>query len=472
MKPIVLACGLTALSACSAVGPDFLRPQVKLASSYSFAETAARQSALRDRWWTVLGDPALNALMREGLQRNLDIRTAQARIAESAALLRAEGVAASQLDGTLTVDAPRVVINERGDSLGTERATLSGAFIFDLFGQASRRRQQAAARLEASAFEAEATRLAYQADLAGAVIEARFFQAAAAATQRRIVSRRQILGLTRESFENGQLTRENVVRAQAELAQARAELPALRNGLHLSAVRVATLLDMPVGPVVARLRMTDPGQPIPARIFDAGVPADLLRNRPDVLAAERELAAAFAAIGVAEADLYPALSLNGLILLDGRESFTLGPRLSLPILGRGRLIALRDATVARAEQAELGWREAIRSAVADVERALVSIDTAQAEIAAYGEALSRFRSLVSLSRETYEIGATTLLELLDAEQELRAAELALIRARRDLALATARLAVATGRGQSVQVAPDPQAVAVVVATTRDAAPEG
>lgn len=442
------------LAACSVVGPDFQRKPTSLTSSYAFAPTPAQQAAAQEHWWRILDDPALDALMHEGLRSNLDIRTAQARIAESAALLRAEGGRDAQASGTLAIEVPRVVLDGSGNTIGAERATLNGNFVFDLFGQALRRRQQATRALNAATFEAESTRLAYQADLAGAVIDARFFQAAIRSTDLRIRTRTQILALTRQLLERGQLTRQDIVRAEADLASTQADLPSLRSGLHLSALRVATLLDAPVGPILARLKATEgTRQPVPSQSQDVGVPADLLRNRPDVLAAEYRLSAAFAAIGVAEADLYPALSLNGSILLDGSEQFILGPRLSVPILGRGRLLARRDATMAQADQAELAWRATIRGAVSDVERALVSMETARAEIAAFGRARDRFDELLRISRETLEIGASTVLEILDAEQDIRQVDLNLIQARRDLALAAAQLAVATGRGHGVRIAP-------------------
>lgn len=464
MKKTFLMALVAVLTACAAVGPDYVRPDAQVQARFAFAGGNALEEAARDRWWTVLNDPVLTDLMEQGLSRNLDLRTAQARIAESAALLRAEGVAASQLSGSAVLDAPRRTFDTDGNTLDQDNFSLNGSFVFNLFGGATRARQQAGAELAAVQYEAAETRLAYQADLAGAVIEARFFQAAIRSTDRTIANRRRILDLTRQLLDSGQLTRSEQVRAQAELSQARADLPGLRNGLHLSAVRIATLLDAPSGPILAALKASGERQPIPAHRFTAGVPADLLRNRPDVLAAEQRLVAAFAGIGIAEARLYPELSLNGTISGDEDEaSFLLGPRLSLPVLGRGRLISLKAAAEARAVQAEFAWRSTLRGAVGDVERALVSRATALTEIETRSQALAQFRDLTNLSRETFQLGASTLLGLVQAEQEVQSAGLALARARRDLALAAARLAVATGRGAAVSSATVGPGVVLAVA---------
>ncbi|MGB3407795.1 MAG: efflux transporter outer membrane subunit [Jannaschia sp.] len=457
LKTLPTLLGALTVSACAVVGPDYTSPQVAMAERFTFAQSSQLRDTAYDRWWTELGDPALNQLMVQGLQRSLDIRIARARLVEAEALLRAEGVTATQLSGTL--DARSTSVRSGGTTTSSQQLTLSGTYVFDIFGGLARGRERAQAELEARTFDVAAVRLAFQAELVGAVIEARFAQASTRATQRTIESRRRILNSIQQMFGSGELTRDDVVRAQARVSEAEADLPAFRNVLHLNAIVIATLLDVPAGTIVQTLRSQGGGQPIPSRQATVGVPADLLRNRPDVVAAERRLAAAFAAIGVAEARLYPALNLSGTITVDSPDSFSLGPRLSLPLLGRDRLIALREATESRANEAELTWRSTLTRAVADVERALVGIETSRAEIAALNRASVQFRTLSDLSRETFSLGDITVLELLDTEQEIQRNDLALARARRDLALATARLSVATGRGQLAGVEEHLSAVA-------------
>ncbi|MEL7182053.1 MAG: efflux transporter outer membrane subunit [Pseudomonadota bacterium] len=455
MKHILALGAVLALSACDAVGPNFMRPQAPLADRFAFAHAPELLDVAQEQWWTHLGDPLLNQFMAEGLSSNLSLKVARARIAESEALLRAEGVS-SQISGDLTGRGTGVLRSD-GSTNSSSSATLTGRYVFDLFGGVTRSRERALANLNASIFDTAQTRLAYQADLAGAMIQARFFQDATRITEQTIQSRRRILGLTSEMRALGQATRNDQVRARAELAQAQADLPGLRNGVRSNAIRVAVLLDQPVAHVLARISGAS-HQLRPTVHFGAGVPANLVRNRPDILAAEQRLAGAYANLGVAEADLYPSLTLDGTLNAATEGTFTIGPILSVPVLSRGRLVPLRDAARTRVDQAELTWRNTVRQAVGDVEGALVEIDTARQEIDALGVALGNFRTLATLSRETFQIGSTTLLALLDTDEDVRRIELQRAGAWRDLAQGLARLAVATGRGHAVELDPAPPSI--------------
>ena len=448
MKNALLLSGALLLAGCAAVGPDYVRPNVDLSANYAFAHSPDLWHAANDRWWTALNDPLLNHLMEKGLAQNLEVKEAEARIEQAVALYRATGGVA-QVSGNLTASATRRIRDgERTNpSFNDSVVQVDGNFAFDLFGRERRNRERAYRQLEATAYQAGTANLAFQSQLTSAVVQARFFQAIEAVTNRTIANRRRIVALTDEIAERGELTRVDRARARAELSLALADLPSIRNGLRRSAVQIATLLNEPVDPILHRLQQSR-GQPAPSRTRKAGVPANLLRNRPDVLAAERSLAAAFSAIGVAEAQLYPELRLQGSIQLDSSrlDDVRFGPAVSLPLLSRGRLRAQRDAAVAEAKEAEFAWRQEIREAVGDVENALLELRSRREEIDARAQALADYRRLNQLSRETFELGVTTLLELLDADQEIRSVDLQLAQSRRDLALGVARLAVATGRG--------------------------
>lgn len=446
MKRILVFCLALAMSGCAVVGPDYSRPNLALSERFTFDGTADLRDVAYDRWWTGFDDPALDVFMEEGLARNLDIRVARARILAAEAALRATGVS-QQVSGSVVAEAGRGRINGRTfQTDGSDSVRLNASYVFDLFGGVRRGRQAAAARLAAQVLEEGATRLAYQAELVGALIDARFFQAATRSTNETIGSRRRILGLTNDLFDNGLVTRNDQVRARAELAQAEADLPGYANGARLAAIRIAVLLDQPVAPVLARLERTAGRWPVYRGDLTAGVPVNLLRNRPDVMAAEQRLIASFAQIGVREAALYPSLQIAGSVQLDGDTLVTAVPQLSVPLLDRGRLIAQRDQAAAAAVESDALWRQELRDAIGEVENGLTTFQTASQEIAALSRALSQFQTLADLSRETFQIGDTTLLELLDTDQNVQVASLELVQARRAQALAAARLAVATGRG--------------------------
>ncbi|UWQ23179.1 efflux transporter outer membrane subunit [Jannaschia sp. W003] len=427
------------------VGPDSARPEVAVAREFAFAVSPDLEGAASEAWWLALDDSTLDAFMARGLRQNLDIRTARARIAQARARVRAAG--AAQLSGDLDVTLNRTVSD--GRTSGSEVAAGGATYAFDLFGGQARRRQAVRAELEATLLDEAATQLAFQLELATAMIEVRFFQNAQAVTERSIADRRRLLALTRELVAAGEMTAVNEARAQADLSLVEAELPGLRAGVQLNTIRVATLIDMPVSAVAAAIGRA--GQLRPRHTVAPGVPANLLRNRPDVLAAEYRLAKALAEIGVAEAALYPALTLNGTIQLDSKETFRLGPTLSLPLLSRGRLIALRDETAAEAAEAEILWRQELTQAVSDVESALVRAATSRREIAALTRASADYARLEALSQDTLRLGVTTILELISAAQDRRRTDLSLASARRDLATAVAQLAVATGRGWKVGI---------------------
>lgn len=442
MKSILAFASLAVAASCTVVGPDYVRPRIDLPQHYTFAHSAALNTAAEEHWWQGLNDPVLNDLMIRGLARNLDVRTAQERIAEAQANYRATGVAA-QVSDESSLGATYTDTDGRSDT--DSFAQFGARYVFDLFGGVARRREQARAELESREFDAAATRLALQSELAAAYIEARYFQDALAITRRSIANRERTLGLIASMIQAGDATQVDSTRAQAELFQIEADLPNLQNGFEINVLRLATLLADPAAPHLARLRNTQ-SRLNPSARFDAGVPANLLRNRPDVLASERNLAARMAAVGVAEAALYPSLVVAGSVRVDDSTGISFGPTLSIPLLGRARLTAQRDAAVSLARQAELGWRNTVLSAVSDVERALIGIENRQREIASLERATRNFTTLRRLSGEAFELGATTVLELLDAEQEIRRSELALAQARRNLAIAVSELAIATGRG--------------------------
>jgi multidrug efflux system outer membrane protein len=180
------------------------------------------------------------------------------------------------------------------------------------------------------------------------------------------------------------------------------------------------------------------------------VPADLLRNRPDVRAAERELAAAVAEVGVTEAALYPSINLSGTITVSDPTSWSFGPTLSVPLLNRPVLAARRDAAIARVQQAELVWRRTVLEAIEEVQSAQSTFVRMRQRLAAQQRAVESYSELVELSRQSYELGTTTLFALLDAEQSLADAQIATATARRDLAAAWLALQIAAGKGWAIQ----------------------
>jgi len=439
------------LASCSFVGPDYLPPKAILAGQFALAESSAISDVAFEKWWESFDDPLLNVYMQRGMSQSLDIRVARERIAEAQALYRAAGgggVPAAQLSGDARLNSTLTLANGTLDvrSLGT----LDANFVFDLFGGTARGVEAAGANFDAAVLNVWVTRLAFQSELIAAYIDARFFQTVIAITNEGIVNRRRTLQLVEVQLTVNDVTTLDVTRAEAELSLVQATLPAQKIGFESNAVRLASLLNVPAQAVIAEMTRSTTGIPVPSRAFDAGVPVSLLRNRPDIMVAERRLAASMAAVGVNEAALYPSLSLGGVIRVDTDNALQLGPTLAIPLLGRPRLLANRDAAVSRARQAELNWHLTVQDAVFEVEQTLSRAKNRREEMTALSRASQNFRKLAQLLQDTYESRSSTLLELLNAEDDMTNSASSLAQSKRAYAIALAELAISTGRGTRAQ----------------------
>lgn len=456
LRTAILAPLGLSLAACAAVGPDYIPPTAELPAAYAEAPDAKAEDAKAEdagarqldpgpaAWWRAFNDPILDDLIATGLAQNLDVDAALARVAEARAALRAAGVN-SQLSGAASADT--TWSGELGGEYGgrADGAGISAGFVIDLFGGARRGREAAAADLQSAQLSVGTARLALISDLVSAYLDARYYQEAAAINRSNIRSRSETLALTRRQRQAGAGTDLDVAQAQALLDATRATLPTYETGFITSVYSIATLLDAPAAPLLERLSAGAP-QPRPPRGAEAGVPADLLRDRPDIAAAERDYAAAVAAIGVSEAELYPSLSLDGAISLASVSTWSFGPTLSLPLLNRPTLEAQVDQARARAAQAEIAWRGAVRDAVEEVQAAQSTLIRGRRQAAALRTAADSYTRVVDLSQDTWRAGQSTLLDLLDAERSRGTARISLAGALRDVASSWAQLQIAAGRG--------------------------
>lgn len=455
MKPALPLLLLAGLAACT-VGPDYAAPGIGMPSRFAEGDGATSGDVSLVRWWEGFDDRKLNTLADRGLRQNLDIATAVERINQAQAALRGTG-AAALVTGSVGADTTRA--KAQSGTISTESSGAAAAnLVIDLFGGERRSRQQAEAQLQATELDVGTARLAFLSSLVGDYIDARYYQEATAITRSLIDARQQTYELVERQRAAGLSTDLDVLQARALLEQTRATLPAFEQGFHSSVYAIATLLAEPAQPLLDAMQ---PGaaQPRPPRSSAAGVPADLLRNRPDVRSAERDYAATVAAIGVAEAELYPALDLSGAVTVANPSSWSFGPSLVLPVLNQPLLRSNRDQAISVAKQAELAWRSTVYSAVEDVQSQQGATQRSRREVAAQQAATSTYRQARDLSRETYEAGTTTFLDLLDAERSAGVTALALALSIRGLANDWTALQVATGRGWAVQPQPAAQVAA-------------
>lgn len=438
----VLAC---LVASCSAVGPTYQRPVVSLEARYTVDPNASIRAAADDAWWSSLADPTLNKLMQRALAQNLDMRAAIARISQAQAQLRATGVS-SQLSGD-TEALARATWTD-GDYGDRAQVSVAPVFVIDLFGETRRQQEAAQAVLDRAVFETGASRLALQLALVSSYLDLRYFQALETLRNRAIHNQLRVVDVVNQREALRAENKMTLHRAQAELQIQRALLPQAKQGQQRAALRLATLMAEPFMPLLHEVGKRST-QPNPTQNIAPGTPANLLKNRPDIRAAEATLRAAVARVGVSEAQLYPKLTLNGSLGVASDASgmtVSLGPSISVPLFDRTARVAGRDGAQARAEEAELLWRKTVFEGVEEVQRNLSLLQTSDQEVTALAAAVSKFNAVARLSRDAFRLQAITHLEILDAEDSLTDAELRLINARRAYAGAWAQLNVAIGQG--------------------------
>lgn len=430
------------LSACT-VGPEYHAPQEKLASQYAEGATRPIGEAHAQNWWQGFHDPMLNELVQTGLAQNLGIKTALARMAGAQAAVSGTGLS-SQVEGPISAEATR----PRDGSSTNKSASFSPSIMLDLFGGTRRSREQALAELQSAQLGVGEARLAFLSSLISSYIDLRYYQEALAITRQTVTRQSETLAQVQQQRRNGTATELDEAQAQASLDATRATQPTLESGFYASSYAIATLLAVPAQELLVRLERGR-AQPAPRTSASVGVPADLLRNRPDIASAERDYAAAVAVIGVSEAEFYPSVSLGGSISTSQGTSWTYGPSISIPLFRQGVLRSNRDQAVAQAEQKRLAWRTAVLSAVEEVQVAQGGYLRNRRAVAAYRRSTASYQRVVDLSQGTYQAGTTTLQDLLESQNALASANLSLASGLRDMANSWAALQVAAGLGWSL-----------------------
>ncbi|PTX04090.1 efflux transporter outer membrane subunit [Pararhodobacter aggregans] len=449
-RPLGALAALSLLAGC-ALGPDpSARPELSLPVTYVEGDAIPVGEVAARAFWSDYNDPMLSALIAQGLNANLSVQAADERIRAARAGLRGTGVLASQLAGESSVATLRSDPGT-GAISRLESGTLSAGFVLDLFGGAQRTRQAAGAALLSAEAGAQTARLAWIAEVIAAYGNARFYQESMALTRQTLASRERTVEITRGIIAAGGATQFELSQAQAELDLARADLPSLQAAFNAQVFGLALLLDRPAAPLVAEMQRGSAMLRVPATPR-AGVPAELLRNRPDVREAEHQLQAAVARVGVAEADLYPSLSLIGSVASSnpGTDSWRFGPQLSLPLLNQTALRSVRDTRVSEAAQAEIAWRAAVSRAVNDVQTAQSNLRNFRQRTDLMRQADQSLRQAYGLAEQSFADGSLLLLDLLQVERSRAQARLGVASAQNDAAQAWAQLQIALGAGSAIR----------------------
>ncbi len=460
---VVLAMG-TLLAGCVTVGPDYHAPKVKspkawhaqLGEGLTKTRVDSRQLA---HWWTVLGDPELTHLESRAVQDNLDFKQALARVREARAAL---GIEKAGLYPAL--DSGGQAVKQRG----SENAGMAGegrlynlgfdaGWEIDIFGGVRRSIEAAAAELGAMHDDLADVLVSLEAEVARNYVEVRTFQARLAAARANLAAQQKSYDLNLSRFKSGLIDQLAVDQSLQLLESTRALIPALKTGLAQAKNRLAMLLGRSPGSLDAEL---DPERPLPMPpvTVAVGIPADMLRRRPDVRRAERELAAQTARIGVAKAELYPKLRLTGSIGLESvstgnlwqwaSRTYRIGPGFSWPIFHAGAIRRNIDVQTERQKQALLGYEKAVLAAQVDTENALVAYAKAQRRRDALARAEAAARRTLDLAEDQYKAGLIDYTTVLDAQRTLESLQDGLAQSRGEVVLDLVRLYKALGGGWS------------------------
>jgi multidrug efflux system outer membrane protein len=462
-RAIVTVVALTtmAVAGCAPVGPNYKRPELAPPTTYRGASPTAGESLADMPWWQVFDDPALQALLRDAVANNLDLRLAVSRVQEARAIA---GVARSFLYPDINLSAGYTGNQASRNSqppgaLGDDRTynntsvTANLSWEADLFGRIRRNNEAAVARYLATEEGRRAVLVTLVSDVASA-----YFLLQELDLQIEIA--RRTLGLNDRTIEyytdrlnGGVSNRLEVDQAKANQAITAASIPELERQIAVLEHSVSVLAGRPPGAIVRGATLGD--RPLPP-IAPVGVPASLLERRPDVIQAERLLVAANADVGAAKALFYPRISLTGALgtvsgdlgdFLKGDSIiWSVGAGLFQPLFNANRIKRNFEASQARFDQAVIVYQQSALNAYREVADALV---TAQklAEIRAIQEGgVLALRDAGELSRLRYEQGLSSYLEVLYADQELFRQELQLARTRGAQLRVLAQLYRALGGG--------------------------
>ncbi|MBV8634796.1 MAG: TolC family protein [Burkholderiaceae bacterium] len=471
-KPTLAMLIVASLLAGCAVGPDYVRPDVPMPERFqgqaAIDQRHATSAADLVTWWTGFGDPQLTRFVALALEQNLDLAQASTRViqaraglgAANAALLPAGNVTGQAARAYQSVETPlgQVLNSKPGfDRHGNLYEVDAGAsWELDLFGGLRREREAALAEYQATEAGVAATRLAVAAQTADIYITIRGLQARLNVTRQQVQTQQDLLSTVTLLYGKGLAAELQVRQAEGALAQVRASIPVLDTGLDAA----MNALDVMLGsaPGTYRAELAESGNiPVAPQISAAGSPGELLRRRPDLIAAERRLAASNARIGGAVAEYYPKLSLSGLVgsatSVSSGNLFSGGASQSAGVLGLrwrlfdfGRINAQIDQAKGQEAENLIAYRLAALHATEDVENAFSSLVKREEQAAVLTQGVDSLGRARNASFAAYQKGVVSLIEVLQADQSLLQASDARVQAQTESARAAVAAFKALGGG--------------------------
>ena len=437
------------------VGPDYRPPQTHPPSR--FLGTSTRPSTTQpaevvdlQQWWESFHDGVLDRLIADGIRSNLDVQLAQARVLEARANLQGNvATLFPTVDSSASYTRNQFSKNGIGSIGGTSSSTGSGTtgttfglpgsrsnlyqagfdtgWEVDLFGGTRREIEAAEYTLESQIDARRNAMITFLSEVARNYMIVRGLQQELSIVNSNVASQKEFLELTRAKFQGGIATDLDVARQEAQVASTESSIPPIRTQLQQAIHRLGVLLGRNPEDLDAKLAPVGPLPGGPPAV-PPGLPSDLLRRRPDVQQAERQLASATANIGVATADLFPKLSLTGSFGWQSQQlkswfnspsqNSSFGPSLSWRIFDAGQIWANIHVQDARQQEALIQYRQAVLQALTDVEDALVAYQQEQEHREVLRRSVEANLRSVALAKQLNQAGVVDFLNVLTAEQNL------------------------------------------------------
>lgn len=478
-RALITLIPLSMLAAC-AVGPDYAPPTTPGSTAGTgtsqFAETASNTGVaptpLPDQWWRLYDDPNVDRLVSDALAHNTDIRQAVANLSRArAVLIQATGRRFPTTDLSTQYTRQRTGGNQIGAQFGGQtipsfetdfyRAGLDASYEIDLFGGVTRAVEAARGDVGAAQAQVDAARVSVAAETARTYAQICSNASQIAVARETVKLQQQTVDLTRRLFDAGRGQRRDLDRATALLAQSESQLPSLEAERRAALYALATLTGKPPAEIDAAANGCTTA-PRLNQLIPVGDGAALLARRPDVRAAERQLAADTARVGVATAALYPSISLLGSVSLGSQQlnnlvdsdsvSFSLGPLISWSFPNQSAARSQLRQAEAGAEGSLAAFDGAVLTALREVEQALARYAGELDRNRALRRAVDSSGNAARLSKLRFDYGADSFLQLIASEQERAEARAAL--AQSDAALADAQVTLFKALGGGWENAPE------------------
>ena len=448
------------LTACTTVGPDYQQPEANLPARWTETPGTIRSAptVVPHSWWTLFSDPVLDSLITRARAANLDLRIAETRIREARAhrgLTAATSSPSLGTGGSYSNSRSSENIPSGGVSQDLFRASFDAGWELDIFGGTRRQIEAADATFAATVEDRNDVLVTLEAEVARNYLELRTNQQRLAIARDNIRIQELTAALVRHKLEIGLGGELEVAQATAQLALTRSEIPSLESATSQTIHQLALLLGQQPHSLKAELAQSSGIPPVPPQL-PIVLPSELLRQRPDIRAAERKLAAATATVGAAIAELFPRFSLSALIGLQSTslanlvtassQFWSAGPAVQWSLFDGGRTRAAIAISEARRDQAQVTYVKTVLTALVETENALVAYAREQEKHKMLGEAVASGQQAMTLAKGQYEAGLTTFLNVLLSEAALYQSQDKLTQSDQRLALNMVALYKAMGGG--------------------------